>query len=164
MEKLRLEKLNEKHLGQISGYISEFPEERLKVTFDPDRIPGLDHLECFGSIGEWYAFCLKNTGKISWFVTIRESDGKMIGAVCLRHSLEYDDDEEDFSSHIGYSVRPSERMKGYAKEQLRLCLSEAKRIGLEKVRIVCRDINIGSGKTIRANGGVYLGQHRTTTG
>ena len=35
-------------------------------------------------------------------------------------------------------------------------MQEAKTLGLDKARIVCRDINIGSNKTILANGGVYV--------
>ncbi|MBP1736786.1 MAG: hypothetical protein H6Q60_667, partial [Oscillospiraceae bacterium] len=40
--------------------------------------------------------------------------------------------------------------------QLRLGLQKAKTFGLDKVRIICRDINIGSKKTILSNGGVYV--------
>lgn len=74
----------------------------------------------------------------------------------FRHKLEYDDDDIEFASNFGYSIRPSERGKGYAKEQLRLGLQKAIAFGLDKVRIVCRDINIGSNKTILANGGIYV--------
>ena len=63
---------------------------------------------------------------------------------------------KEFASNFGYSVRPSERGKGYAKEQLRLGLQKAKAFGLNRVRIVCRDRNIGSNKTILANGGIYV--------
>ena len=35
-------------------------------------------------------------------------------------------------------------------------MKKAKEMGLDKVRIVCRDINIGSNKTILANSGVYV--------
>ncbi|MDE7292180.1 MAG: GNAT family N-acetyltransferase [Treponemataceae bacterium] len=89
-------------------------------------------------------------------MSVRESDGKIVGFVIFRHKLEYDDDDEEFASNFGYSVRTSERGKGYAKEQLRLGLQKAKKFGLRKVRIVCRDINIGSNKTILANGGIYV--------
>ncbi|MBD5394032.1 MAG: GNAT family N-acetyltransferase [Lachnospiraceae bacterium] len=89
-------------------------------------------------------------------MSIRENDSKIIGFIVFRHKLEYDDDDEEFASNFGYSVRPSERGKGYAKEQLRLGLQKAKAFGLNQVRIVCRDINIGSNKTILANGGIYV--------
>ena len=94
--------------------------------------------------------------KITWYMAIRENDGKIVGFIVFRHKLEYDDDDIEFASNFGYSVRPSERGKGYAKEQLRLGLQKAKEMGLDKVRIVCRDINIGSNKTILANSGVYV--------
>lgn len=105
---------------------------------------------------EWLKFCEEMSGKITWYMSIRESDEKIVGFIVFRHRLEYDDDDEEFASNFGYSVRPSERGKGYAKEQLRLGLQEAKAFALCQARIVCRDINIGSNKTILANGGVYV--------
>lgn len=153
MDTLYLKQLSEDDAVRIEEYRAEFPENRMRVTFYADRIPGLDHLEEFDSVGEWLAFCKEMAGKITWYLTVRESDGKAVGALCLRHSLEYDDDDEEFASHIGYSVRPSERRKGYAKEQLRLGLQEAAAHGIGTVRIVCRDINTGSIRTILANGG-----------
>ena len=141
---------------KIAEYRAEFPAERMQVTCDPDRIPGLDCLEAYEHIPDWLRFCESMKGKISWYMTVRESDGKIVGFLCLRHQLEYDDDDPEFCSHIGYSIRPSERGKGYAKEQLRLGLEKAKAAGLKKVRLICRDVNIGSIKTILANGGVYI--------
>ena len=105
---------------------------------------------------EWLQFCEDLVDKITWYMASRENDGKIVGFIVFRHKLEYDDDDIEFASNFGYSVRPSERGKGYAKEQLRLGLQKAKEMGLDKVRIVCRDINIGSNKTILANSGVYV--------
>ena len=141
---------------EIENYRAEFPADREQVTAEPDRIPGLDYLEECGTVREWLEFCETMAGKITWYMSVRESDGKIVGFCCLRHKLEYDDDDEEFASHIGYSVRPSERGKGYAKEQLRLVLEKAKKLGLPSVRVICRDSNIGSVKTILANGGVFL--------
>ena len=141
---------------KIEEYRAEFFSGWVQVTDDPDRIPGLDGLENHASAADWLRYCDVMSGKISWFMTVRESDGKPVGFLCLRHQLVYDDDDPDFRSHIGYSIRPSERGKGYAREQLRLGLEKAKELGLKKVRLICLDTNTGSQKTILANGGIYL--------
>ncbi len=156
MEELRLVPVFPALTEKIVAYRAAFPRDRERVTVDPDRIPGLDYLEEYTDIPSWLRFCETMRDKITWYAAIRRQDGKMVGALCLRHRLEYDDDDPDFASHIGYSVRPDERRKGYAKEQLRLALQEAKALGLSKVRLICRDSNTGSVKTILANGGVYL--------
>ena len=57
--------------------------------------------------------------------------------------------------HIGYSIRPSQRGKGYGKEQLRLGLAEARKQGLERVLITCDEDNEASRRTILSAGGVY---------
>ena len=76
-----------------------------------------------------------------------------VGAVNVRHYLT----EEMLinAGHIGDGIRPSERRKGYAKEMLEMALPYCKEIGIDKVLITCIDTNIGSEKTILANGGVY---------
>ena len=157
MDEIRLIRPTAAYAAQIAEYRAEFPSERMRVTLDPERIPGMDYLEDFGSVAEWLDFCEGQQGRISWYMAVRACDGKIVGFCCLRHRLEYDDDDIDFASHIGYSVRPSERRKGYAKEQLRLVLGEAAGLGIDTVRIVCRDINEGSNRTIIANGGRFVG-------
>ena len=156
MDEIVLTKLSADHAGQIEEYRSEFPHERMRVTFDPERIPGLDYLENYSDIHGWISFCETEKDRISWYVSVRKKDGRIVGACCLRHKLEYDDDDPEFSSHIGYSVRPSERRKGYAEEQLRQVLHKANELGIETARLVCRDCNIGSIRTILANGGVFV--------
>ncbi len=156
MDEFQLFPLSPALADEIAAYRAAFPKNREQVTLDPDRIPGLDHLEEYENIPSWLRFCETMRDKITWYAAIRKNDGKMVGALCLRHRLEYDDDDPAFASHIGYSIRPDERRKGYAIEQLRLLLREAKALGLDKVRLICRDNNIGSVRTILANGGVYV--------
>ena len=55
--------------------------------------------------------------------------------------------------HIGYSVRPSQRCKGYAKEQLRQGLQEALSKNISKVLVTCSEENEASRRTIVACGG-----------
>ena len=87
------------------------------------------------------------------FLAIRASDGRLVGMIQIRHY--FNEYLEKYAGHIGYSVRPSERRKGYAKEMLRLALPYCKSIGLDRVLIACEPGNPASRRTILANGGVY---------
>ncbi|MBP0968839.1 MAG: GNAT family N-acetyltransferase [Oscillospiraceae bacterium] len=87
------------------------------------------------------------------FLCLREEDGKIVGAIQIRHYL--DTFLEHYAGHIGYCIRPSERRKGIAKEMLRLAFPECRKLGINRVLITCRDDNEASRRTILANGGVY---------
>jgi predicted acetyltransferase len=89
----------------------------------------------------------------STFFAVRKTDEKIIGMIDVRHSL---DNEflANFGGHIGYSVRPSERRKGYATKMLTLALQYAKTIGLSCVMLGCYSDNEASIKTILKFGGV----------
>lgn len=87
------------------------------------------------------------------FLAVRASDGRLVGMIQIRHY--FNEYLEKYAGHIGYSVRPSERRKGYAKEMLRLALPFCKSIGLDRVLIACEPGNPASRRTILANGGVY---------
>ena len=87
------------------------------------------------------------------FLFVRKSDDKLVGMLQVRHC--FNDYLKQFGGHIGYSVRPSERRRGVAKEMLRAALPFCREIGIEKLLIACIEGNTGSEKTILANGGVY---------
>ena len=70
----------------------------------------------------------------------------------MRHTL--NDFLKDFGN-CGYSVRPSERRKGYATEMLRQILVIAKQVGLKDVHLSVERDNEPSVKTIIKNGGKY---------
>lgn len=75
-----------------------------------------------------------------------------VGAVNIRHYL--NNQLLKNGGHIGDGVRPSERRKGYATEMIRLALEECKKIGIDRVLMVCYKDNIRSRKSIINNGGV----------
>ena len=55
---------------------------------------------------------------------------------------------------IGYSIRPSERGKGYAKETLRQGLQVAKEKNIKRTLVTCSVNNPVSRAVILANGGL----------
>jgi predicted acetyltransferase len=60
---------------------------------------------------------------------------------------------ERHGGHIGYTVRPTERRKGYATRLLALTLEQAWGRGLDAVLLTCDRANAASAAVIRANGG-----------
>ena len=87
------------------------------------------------------------------FIYVRESDNKVVGMLQIRHY--FNDHLAKFGGHIGYSVCPSERRKGYASQMLHLALPVCRQLGIGKVLVTCLENNEGSRRTIIKNGGVY---------
>ncbi len=80
-----------------------------------------------------------------------DQTGRALGFLSLR--LRLNDFLLNKGGHIGYSIRPTERGKGYAKDQLRLGLQEVAAKNISKVLVTCSTDNQASQKTILACGG-----------
>ena len=85
------------------------------------------------------------------YFLIRCSDKKIVGMVNLR--LVLNENLRKSGGHIGYSIRPEERGKGYAKLQLYLTLLKCGEFKIEQVMISCVKENEASSRTIKALGG-----------
>ena len=129
------------------------------------QFAGCLSLDEAASAKEWIKMCqlrknaatCKQTGSdvpSTTYFAVRKSDNKLVGIIDLRHHINHPI-LGTWGGHCGYTVRPSERGNGYAKEMLRLNLNNAKELGIEKFLITCLTDNTASEKTILANGGIY---------
>ena len=77
--------------------------------------------------------------------------GRALGFLNLR--LRLNEGLLNYAGHIGYSIRPSERGKDYAKESLRQGLQVAKGKNIKRALVTCSTENPASRAVILANGG-----------
>ena len=84
------------------------------------------------------------------FVLFDES-GHALGFLNLR--LRLNEGLLNHAGHIGYSIRPSERGKDYAKEALHQGLQVAKEKNIHRALLTCSTENLASRAVILANGG-----------
>ena len=156
MDTIKLILPSEEYLDQVWAYRQECHEA-------DSSMDGCGPLRSCESAEQWLADVRAYTdpatlpeGKVIaiQFLSVRASDGKLVGMIQVRHY--FNEYLEKFGGHIGYSVRPGERRKGYGKEQLRLALLFCKEtLGLDRVLITCNTSNEGSRRTILSAGGVY---------
>ena len=149
---LKLVKPTHDYKKQVLEYKKEFE----KYNESMDGTAGLANASSFE---EWFEACEDNSAEetvrdgLVPATTLLALDGdKLVGMIDIRHRLnEY---LMQVGGHIGYSVRKSERCKGYATEMLKLGTSIANDLGIRRVLVTCDKDNIASSKVIIKNGGV----------
>jgi predicted acetyltransferase len=141
---------------ELKEAIWEFRQEYF--DFGEPHINGTCGMTNFDNFEEWLELVLsiekdklRNGVHASTFFSVRKTDNKIIGSVQLRHFLT--PELENHGGHIGYGIRPSERRKGYGKQQLLLALDEASKLNIPKVMITCYKDNFRSAKTAISCGG-----------
>lgn len=153
---MRFIRPTEEYLNQVWAY----KQEMLAANSSMDGTGALRRVK---SAEEWMEIVREHAARTevtetlvpaTQFILVREEDNKLVGMLQVRHC--FNAYLEKYAGHIGYSVRPCERRKGYAKmmlrEALKFCREE---LGLEKVLITCLTENEGSRRTILSCGGVY---------
>ena len=141
-------------------YISEF----LKYESDINGTGLLDKYLKEESYENWliylskvqnkdYAYSINFVPNRTFFL-IREEDNKIVGMINIR--LELNEKLKNSGGHIGYSIRPTERRKGYNKINLYLGLKKCFEYNIKDAWLDCVVSNLGSVKTIQALGGNLL--------
>ena len=82
---------------------------------------------------------------------VRESDNKIVCMIKIRLTL--NEKLKKFGGHIGYSIRPTERGKGYNKINLYLGLKICREYGIDEVFLDADKDNPASWKTMESLGG-----------
>ena len=149
---IKLVRPSKEHKKQALEFKKEF--------FDngENTINGSELFDQTDSYDSWLQAVTNNASKATvnpeWVVTdtyfaINENE-RIVGIIDFRHELK--GFLKDFGNS-GYSVRPSERKKGYATQMLRLILERAKETGLKSFQLSAEKSNTPSIKTIIKNGG-----------
>ena len=108
-----------------------------------------DDVESPAGFAAWVAALSAGAGRCTYRWII-END-RIVGAIALRHET------NDFVmrlGHIGYGIRPSARRRGLASLALGETLETARRLGLDRVLLVCEADNIASASMIESLGGI----------
>ena len=163
--KLELVFPTEEYKEQVEEYLQEFidnGENEIAGDGGLDRIKNFD--KWLEKIQNDLSTETIDKGRIpsTLYLTIRKSDKRIVGNLQIRHFL--NEKLLNYGGHIGDSIRPSERRKGYATEQIRLALDKCRELGIDNVLMDCDKTNIGSAKSIQNNGGVLENEVMTEDG
>ena len=151
---IRFIRPTEEHKEEALAFKQEFLDN------GEHTINGSELLDQMDSYEDWLKSVTDNiseeTVNPDWVVTdtffaLDEKDS-IVGIIDFRHEL--NGFLIDFGN-TGYSVRPSERRKGYATEMLHQLLDVARNSGFNSLQLSVERSNEPSVKTIVKNGGVY---------
>lgn len=120
-DELMLVEPSEEYFAELAAYRNDFLE-------NSDSMDGCGPLRRFDDMKAYLEDTMRYTREetlpegmvlATQFLCIRKSDNRLVGMIQVRHYL--NDFLRTFGGHIGYSVRPSERRKGYASWMLKKC-------------------------------------------
>ena len=116
---IRLIRPSEEHFSQVLKLKQDF------INNNEPRIQGSGSVDKYDDLNEWLKSINdieqgKNEKLVPSTYYLILSDEEVVGTISMRHYLTKD--LEEFGGHIGYSIKPSARRKGYAREALRLIL------------------------------------------
>lgn len=116
-----------RYLDDYEGWLKKLEEDRTRIP-DEEKVPARTYF------------------------LIRKSDQQIIGMINIRLAL--NKTLREFGGHIGYSIRPVERGKGYNKVNLYLGLKVCQANGINQVLMDVDLENPASWRTMESLGGV----------
>lgn len=154
MSVVRLVSPSKEYEKSAIEFIREFHEYQSEIN-------GTGGLDRYDSYDEWLLKVEKDLdlenipeGRVpaNTYFLVETAGDKIIGMINIRYRL------NDFllneAGHIGYSIRPTERNKGYATQMLCLGLQKCKELNIDRVLITCDKKNIASARVIQKNNGI----------
>ncbi|MYW91284.1 GNAT family N-acetyltransferase [Amycolatopsis rubida] len=116
-----------------------------------------DQVDSPAGFAAWVGSLARDRAVYRWLV----EDGQVLGGIALRTGpAEY----VRWAGHLGFGIRPSARGRGLASWALRQMLTEARRMDLARVLLVCAEENLASATTIERAGGVLEEVRQTGRG
>ncbi len=148
---MKLIQVARKHKEMIQDYKNEYLKYHNKVNGGC----GIHH---YLNIDDWFdeldkIVLGKSTKRIQSYTYVCIENDKMVGMIDIRLNLPK---EWYTAGHIGYSIRPSERKKGYATLVLKEAIQITKNLKIYPVIITCLENNIASKKVILNNAGILI--------
>ena len=163
MEKLKHVKPSKEYEQEALEYINEFYEYNSDINGTGGLQRYLDNYDGWLEKLEEDRTRIPNEEKVpaETYFLVRENDNKIVGMINIRLTL--NENLKKFGGHIGYSIRPTERKKGYNKVNLYLGLLCCKEHGISEVLMDCDKSNLGSAKTMQALGGKLIREYYDDT-
>lgn len=158
---MELRKINVQDAYAQWEYTSELPEDENGLTNPYHGVSYDDYIKRV--LPELISY-EHPVGMPDWFVPetfyYLWDEGRLVGEFRIRHHLT--EALRNGSGHIGYSVRRTERGKGYGTAGLRLTLNVAKNIiPEEEIYLRVNKDNIASQKVMLSNGAYRAGEDDT---
>lgn len=159
MEKFYLEEPNIGRKNEAIGFINEFYNYKSDINGTGGLQRFLDNYEGWlDKLNEDYTR-IPNEIKVParTYLLIRSNDNRIVGMINIRLAL--NENLRKFGGNIGYSIRPTERGKGYNKINLYLGLKICQKYGIKEVLLDADKDNPASWKTMESLGGINIREY-----
>lgn len=126
-------------VGGLKHYLNNYEEWLIKLENDRHIIPNEKRVPA------------------ETFFLVRVNDNHICGMINIRLAL--NEIQRKHGGHIGYSIRPTERRKGYNKINLYLALLFCQKHQIKEVMLDCDKDNLASSHTMLALGGTLIKEY-----